>query len=470
MNKHTARHRSARLLIPLILVGAVLGGCGEPPVAIAESKIMVVQSGDFERVIREAGLVEATRVISVVAPDRAKLILLPETGAMVKKGDPVMVLDTTDAEENLQKSLNDLGQLKTELEASIETLKIAMRENMLDLDLAQSELAFSTVKLEDTKVKLAETELLLNRSVVPEDDLRSARSDARSGELDAITNNLTLRGQETSTQSSELTNMSDVSRKDLQADRVLRRIGDAQQEIHAATVTAEVSGIFVRSKNWSWSRRRMEEPRPGDTVREGQVLGQIPDLDSLVVRTQIPEEQLTGVKIGAPAYLVVDALGGKRFDAKIVTIGQVAIARESSAGGSLVQSETYSGQKVFEVMLDIVETDERLRPGLTAQVGIVIERHEDVIAVPIDVVRRVDGRYLVDVVTPDTNAPQERAVTLGARSDTEVVVTSGLRAGERVVRTNGAATGGAERRGMASSATPRLTTPSTNSTPKTTRS
>lgn len=418
-----------------------------------------MQPHDFERVIREAGLIEATRVVSVIAPDRAKLILLPETGTLVKKGDPVMVLDTTEAVESLESSLNDLKQLKTELEASIETLKIAMRENLLDLDLAQSELAYSTVKLEDTKVKLAETELLLDRAVVPADDLRNARNDARSGELDAITNDLTLRSQETAQESAELTNLSDVSRKDLQAGRVLRRIADAQSEIDASKVAAEVSGIFVRAKSWSWSRRRMEEARPGDTVREGQILGQIPDLDSLVVRTQIPEERLGAIAIGAPAFVIMDALGGKRFEATIATIGRVAIARETSAGGSIMQTESYSGQKVFEVVLDLEESDERLRPGLTAQVGIVVERQPNVIAVPIDVVRRVDGRFVVHVVDAD-GTPTPRPVTLGSRSDDEVVVTSGLRAGDRVARTNAAPGSGAERRGVASTAPPRASSPS----------
>lgn len=459
--------RNSRPVIALALLAGLLAvGCTQPPPTLPESRTIVVEPHTFERVIREAGLIEATRVVSIIAPDRAKLLLLPETGTMVRKGDPVMVLDTTQATENLERTLNELEQLKTELEANIETLKIAMRENLLDLDLAESELAYSTVKLEDTKVKLAETELLLQRSVVPEDDLRTARSDARSGELDAITNDLTLRSQETAKASAELDNLASISQKNLRGDRLVRRVMDAKAEIDAATMYAEVSGIFVRSRNWSWRQRRMEEPRPGDEVREGQRLGQIPDLDSLVVRTQIPEEQLTGVEVGAPAYVVVDALGGRRFEATIQSIGRVAIAREASAGGSLVQTDTYSGQKVFEIVLDLAESDERLRPGLTAQVGIVVEREEQVLAVPIDAVRRDDGRFLVDVVGADGVATP-RAVTLGARSDTEVVVTSGLRAGDRVARTN-AASGQADRRGMASNGPAPSTTPTTR--PNTQRS
>src|SRR5690606_26559887 len=128
-----------------------------------------------------------------------------------------------------------------------------------------------------------------------------------------------------------------------------KRLDEAQERINASTVVSPVDGIFMRTRRWNWRARANSESKPGEETRRGQELGSIPVRVSRIVKTQMAERELTNVEIGTKVRMIFDALGGLETEGVIENIGRVAIERETSAGGALVQSTTYTGQKVFEV-------------------------------------------------------------------------------------------------------------------------
>lgn len=79
-------------------------------------------------------------------------------------------------------------------------------------------------------------------------------------------------------------------------------------------------------------------------------------------------------------------------------------------------------------------SDQVLRPEMTASARIMLERHEQVLAVPRRAVRRDAGQQFVMVVKG--NVTERRAVTLGTRDEEHCEVTRGLREGERLLATN----------------------------------
>ncbi len=409
----------------------LLSGCGDKPDPASLLERRIVRSSTFEVILEEAGNVEATRVISIITPESAQLLYLPETGAMVEKDQVIVQLETQRAEESLQQRLNELKSVQAELEGTIESLKIAMRENTLNRDLAQSELEFSTIRLQDVKVRLAETEVLLESAVVPEDDVRSAQFDVDSTRLSTVTTDLTLRSQVATNVQERADRLTQIGRSELRGRRALRVLDQAQKEIDQATIRAPISGIFVRTRNWSWRTQSLAEPRPGEEVRRGQELGQIPDLASLVIKTQIPESYLLRVSEGTRATVQFDAHNDLKLEGTVTFIGNVAIDRETSAGGAIVQTAGYSGQKVFEVTISLDEVDPRLRPGITAQVRIVLDSRQGVLTVPVEAIRKEDEGTTVLVMNPEGRM-ESRKVTLGDHNGTEVIVLDGLRAGESI--------------------------------------
>jgi HlyD family secretion protein len=160
-------------------------------------------------------------------------------------------------------------------------------------------------------------------------------------------------------------------------------------------------------------------------------LGQIPDLASLVVKTQIPESYLLRVSEGTRATVQFDAHDDLVLQGTVTLIGNVAIDRETSAGGAIVQTAGYSGQKVFEVTVSLDEVDPRLRPGITAQVRIVLDSREGVLTVPIEAVQREDEGTTVLLMNSEGRM-ETRRVTLGDHNGTDVIVLEGLQGGESI--------------------------------------
>ncbi len=107
-----------------------------------------------------------------------------------------------------------------------------------------------------------------------------------------------------------------------------------------------------------------------------------------------------------------------------------------------------AGMRYFKVKSAISNADDRLRPGMTAQVSIITSGEPNAVAVPIQsVVERVPprpGQKKTD--TADDNAPKKKyvfvvkdgaarmtEVTTGISDTTHVAITKGLKAGDQIV-------------------------------------
>jgi HlyD family secretion protein len=86
---------------------------------------------------------------------------------------------------------------------------------------------------------------------------------------------------------------------------------------------------------------------------------------------------------------------------------------------------------VFDVTIQIEGADPRLKPGLTANLDIIVEQLQDSISVPFSAVVSRRGEHTVFVL--DTGKPEERKVVLGPSNAHHVIVREGLRAGELVL-------------------------------------
>jgi membrane fusion protein (multidrug efflux system) len=176
----------------------------------------------------------------------------------------------------------------------------------------------------------------------------------------------------------------------------------------------------------------------GGVVESGESsLFVVQDLDTLMLRVNVPERELAKLSIGQPATLTFDAVPGRAFQ------GQVALI------GPSVDPATAT----FSVRIRVTETGGLLRPGMFARVAIVYERKPDALQIPRTALLDTDGQPKVFVVKDGKAA--ERAVKLGLSNGAWIEVTEGLRDGEQVVVVGqGAVKPGATVRVVNSSARP----------------
>ena len=185
------------------------------------------------------------------------------------------------------------------------------------------------------------------------------------------------------------------------------RVAAAEATIALASLTAPFSGTVTEVAI-----------KTGDEISASSPAFRIDDLSLLIVEVDIPEVDINRVQIGQSAELTFDAILGKKYQGEVIEVALV---------GSSVQ-----GQTNFIVQIELLDPDEEIKPGLTSAVNIIVNKLEDVLAVPNRAVRISNGNRVVYVLRNGKLETVE--LTLGASSDTVTEVISGnLQEGDLIV-------------------------------------
>jgi HlyD family secretion protein len=86
------------------------------------------------------------------------------------------------------------------------------------------------------------------------------------------------------------------------------------------------------------------------------------------VDTNVAEGDVGRLQVGMPTYFTVDSFPGQRFRGKIRDIRNAAT--------------TVQNVVTYDAVIDVDNSDLRLRPGMTANVTVVYAERKDVLAVP----------------------------------------------------------------------------------------
>ncbi len=204
------------------------------------------------------------------------------------------------------------------------------------------------------------------------------------------------------------------------------KLADVNEQIEMATIRAERPGLVVygaADQNASRFRRSTEEAiQEGATVRERQAILTIPDMREMAVKVNIHESAVQRVAVGQRASVTIDAFPDARLDGVVTKVAVVADSANSFMNPDL---------KVYPTTIKIDGEHDWLRPGMSAEVEILVQRLQDIVYVPLQAVSYFDDRRVVYL--PRAGEPQMREVETGTFSDSFIEITSGLRAGEEVL-------------------------------------
>ncbi len=114
----------------------------------------------------------------------------------------------------------------------------------------------------------------------------------------------------------------------------------------------------------------------------------IQDVDVLEVTTQVDEYDINNVKLGQDVVIMTDATGSDELKGVVTFVSPTATVASGTASSN-----------TFEVKIDILNKDERLRLGMSAKLNIIMDTHKDVLAVPYDAIEQKDeGATYIRVV------------------------------------------------------------------------
>ena len=136
------------------------------------------------------------------------------------------------------------------------------------------------------------------------------------------------------------------------------------------------------------------------------------------IKAGVNEVDVGKIRFGQDVVIDVDAYPNIKYSGVITHIAPAARDEQ--------------GVKIFDVEIDIVDSDERLRPGMTANIEIQGDHKKDILTVPVEAVFKKQGRYVAYVMDGSEEEPVEREVVTGISNISSVEIVSGLEEGETV--------------------------------------
>lgn len=194
-----------------------------------------------------------------------------------------------------------------------------------------------------------------------------------------------------------------------------------KQMLERCTVKAPRDGIIVYAKDRPWDQTARVQV--GGIVHFQQRLFSLPDLNQLQVRVRIHESAVKKLKEGQTAEIRIDAAPNRVLSGVVQTVATLADARGFWDQRGVKEYETL-------VRLTDVPEDAGLKPGMTAEVRILVNRLSDVLVVPVQSVAEHGGSHVAFVIHDDKL--ERRSIVVGESNDQFIQITSGLTPGDRV--------------------------------------
>ncbi len=147
-------------------------------------------------------------------------------------------------------------------------------------------------------------------------------------------------------------NSSELIIQEIRVEQIKKEIENAKKLIPLLTLRAPVSGVFQIATNSQNSNRNIY--KIGDNIYAGNSLAIVPELEFMKVNTQINETDFLKISLNQKVAVRLDAMPKIVFNGEVIYIGKLCRLKDQK-----------SRQKVFDVEVKILKSDERLKPGMT---------------------------------------------------------------------------------------------------------
>jgi RND family efflux transporter MFP subunit len=379
------------------------------------------------------------------------IFIVPE-GTPVKKDQKVCELDSAALRDNLTNQEIATKRAEADYEQAKKTrevAEIAVKEYVQgifpqdeqsaegQIKLAESELVKAKDKLDwSTKMEkigyVTKTQLFADKLAREKAEFTLKESKTK---LDVL-RNFTKEKQVKDLQAAVEKAKSDELAKQQTYDLEKTKERKLNTQISKCVLKAPNDGLVVYANEQQMMRGGSNQPmiEEGAQVRERQKIFSLPDINHMRVNTKVHESMVDRVKQGQRGRIRVDAFPAEQLG------GAVRSVQPLPDPTNFFSSDI----KVYTTLVDIDTTMSGLRPGMTAQVEILIEQLDDVLAVPIQAILEFKGKDHVYVITPD--GPVRREVKVGTSNERLVQIVEGLKDGEEVAMNPGALLTDQERR------------------------
>ncbi len=359
--------------------------------------LYVVKKDDFVIKVKAPGTIQAINSHVINSPGKVwgniRIIKMVEEGTYVKPGDFLIQFDPTEFQERLREAENNLETAEANYESQLATIEkqradLASQLEIEKYNLEQMKLQAKNAVYE-AENKRKEIEYTLKKAQVSFEQLQDKMESTRA------INKAALRQAKLKVEQAEL------------------KVEQAKDDLAQLTIRAPAEGLVVYREIWGPSGR--EKVKEGSSPWRNQPLIEIPDNSQMKAEIQVNEVDISRIAQDQVVNIRLDAIVDTTFQGRITTIANLA------------HRERETEKKVFRIEAEIKGSDERLKPGMSAQCEIIVERIPDTLFVPIDAVLEREGQ--TGVLDKEGRF---RSITTGPSNADFIMVSTGLQAGDAI--------------------------------------
>lgn len=363
----------------------------------AESK-----QGQFDIVVTTTGELAAKKSTDIFGPDFTqsrgirvmdiKLTDMVPEGTEVKQGDYVATLDRTTFDNSLKDELERLVTFETNLEMKILDTAVTL-SNLRDA-------------IKNQRFTVEEASITLQQSKYePPTTIRQAEIslDKATRSLDQSIRGYSLRVEQAKSDMRSMKNNLAEQRQ---------RVSDLQTVLSKFIIYAPSDGMIIYKRDRMGAKRKVGSSiSPWDNV-----VATLPDMSSMISKTYVNEIDVSKVKAGQQVELIVDAFPEKAYTGMVKSVANI--------GEQLPNADA----KVFEVLIEVNESDPILRPSMTTGNKIITKTISNVTYIPLESVQ--SGPDSIPFIYMKNNTRQ--VVVLGESNENNVVVEQGVEPGTQI--------------------------------------
>ncbi len=355
-----------------------------------------VNRGDFVSEVTTSGEAQSNSLKKINGPENLRKFkirdikiqdLIPE-GTVIKEGDYVGRLDPSNVNEQIIDA-------KLNLETSISKYTQQQLDTTLNLKQERN-------SIKDLKFNIEEVELELQQSIYePPASIRKLEIN-----LEKLKRDLKERDENYQIKKKQANaRMVEVG---TEVSKIRNKLQDLNKLLKSFTIYSDSNGMLTYVKNWDGSKKKV-----GSTISPWDPsIANLPDLTKMESKTYANEVDIRKIKKDLKVKIGFDAFPEMQIEG-IVT--EVANVGEKKRGSDI---------KVFQVLIELKETNDNVRPGMTTSNIIITNEKRNVLSIPIEAIFSKDS--ISYVYAKSGFSIIKKQVELGDNNNDEVIIVNGL--------------------------------------------
>ena len=381
------------------------------------TQVVRAERGPLRITIESTGTIEPEREVEIKCEASGEITQLPvDVSDIVKKGDLLVQLDPQDEELEVKRAQVAAVVAKARLEQAKLALEIAQQNLVNSRSRSTATLASAEALAEEMAAQLKRAEQLREKKMTSEQEVQAARTTHAQAVASLEAAKIAIR---------------DLDTQELEIDSLRQAVSIAEQDVVTSEIDLDEAEERLRETT-------VQSPMDGIVTTRDVQIGQIissgtssvsggttvlylADMSRMYVLVSVDESDIGQVQTGQNARVTVDAFPKREFPGTVVRVAAKGISS--------------SNVVTFEVKVEVTSQEkDLLKPGMTANVEILVVDKEEVLRVPSTAIQRTSRECFVTTLNADTTTSR-RDITVGETDGEWSEVLNGLDEGDQVAIT-----------------------------------